>query len=506
MTPSPTDNLATVAGLEPAAVWTFFAGLANVPRPSKREAKVQQYIRDLAASHGLGCREDAVGNLVLTADATEGCDDAPVTVIQAHLDMVCEKNSGVDFDFDHDAIRLVRDQDGEGADVLRADGTTLGADNGLGVALALAAATAPGIRRGPLEILLTFDEESGMTGALNLDPAVVEGRRLLNLDSEDNALYIGCAGGTDVELSWQLETAAVANDAPRARISVSGLRGGHSGCDIHEGRGNANKLLVRALRRSSIDGLRLLSIDGGNLRNAIPREASALVAVPSATDIETLTQVARDVEAEARRESLEPGAEVRVEAATDEGGTVAVTAADTHRLLDALAALPHGVLGMHPEIPTLVETSSNLASVRSTPTDGGLRIEAVKLSRGSSASRMAEALDRIAAIGALSGAEVATANGYPGWEPNPSSPLLATFRQVHQELFGDLPEVKAIHAGLECGILGERLGDLDMISFGPRIEGAHSPDERVWIGSVERCWRYLVAVLDALAETDRNPS
>ncbi len=488
------ENLKT---LQPAAVWSYFAAMAAVPRPSKREEKIRAHMRQTADELGLAHRSDAIGNIVIEVPATPGHEAASTVVIQGHLDMVCEKNAGTEHDFDRDPIRLLLAQDEEGAAIVHAAGTTLGADNGIGVCLAMAAATSPEVTHGPLEILLTTDEEEGMTGALALDPTLVQGKRLLNLDSEeDHALYIGCAGGCDTTLTWSCATFPLEDGAQVHRLRVSGLRGGHSGGDIHEGRGAATKLLARTLRRSGDDELRLLQIQGGSKRNAISREAEALVT--GGPDLgEALAVAAQAVAAEGKMESHEEGLEIQVENASGSGEALSVT--DTETLLTALAALPHGVLGMHPKVPGLVETSNNLATLTSSTEEGRLQIRAGMLSRSSSDSRIEETKAQIAAIGTLSGAGVEHANAYPGWEPNVSSTLLTTCQRVHEEVFGEAPKVAAIHAGLECGLIGERLGGMDMISFGPRIEGAHSPDERVWVESVDKSWRYLKAILAALA-------
>jgi dipeptidase D len=487
----------TLDSLEPAAVWNLFSAMSAVPRPSKREEKIQAHMRQTAEKLGLTHRSDSIGNIVIDVPATPGHEAAPLIVLQGHLDMVCEKNAGTEHDFDQDPIRLELAEDAAGAAIVQAAGTTLGADNGIGVCLALAAATEPEVTHGPLEILLTTDEEEGMTGALALDPKLVRGKRLLNLDSEeDHALYIGCAGGCDSTVNWSFPARPTAT-SELYRLRVRGLRGGHSGGDIHEGRGAATKLLVRTLQRSGQEDLQLIRIDGGSKRNALAREAEALVAGGPGLR-QALEQAAAAVTVEGKTESSEPGLSIEVEVSS-QATTLGLSARDTNTLLCALVALPHGVLGMHPKVPGLVETSNNLATLHSSLDDGNLEISAGMLSRSSSDTRIEETKTQIAAIGALSGARVEHSNAYPGWEPDVSSPLLVTCRQVHQEVFGSEPEVAAIHAGLECGLIGQRLGGMDMISFGPRIEGAHSPDERVWVDSVEKSWRYLKAVLAALA-------
>lgn len=485
--------------LEPKLVWRLFAELAAVPRPSKKEEQIQAHVIAWARRHDFPVRQDAAGNIVIEVPASPGCEHAPVTVLQGHLDMVCEKNAGTEIDFDRDGIRIVVDTDDEGHTIVRGDGTTLGADNGVGVALAMAAATLPDVKHGPLELLCTADEEMGMTGAKALEPDFVKGRRMLNLDSEeDDAIYIGCAGGMDTNLTFTLDTVTPFEGAAACRVTVSGLRGGHSGGDIHENRANAIKLLVRTLRTVEEPGLQLADVQGGSKRNAIPREASAVVVGPA--DIrDRLATAAKTVQAEAKQHGGEKNCTIQVEPAD----TRAVArVADSQRLLAALAALPHGVLATVPAIPGLVETSSSTSTVTCTPADGRFTVAIGCLSRSSSRPRLHDTVRQIAAIGELAGAEVESGNEYPGWSPNVDSPTLAICRRVYADLFGQEPNVTAIHAGLECGLIGERMGEgtMDMVSFGPRIEGAHSPDERIWVGSVQKSWAFLKAVLAALAD------
>ncbi|MCP4250279.1 MAG: aminoacyl-histidine dipeptidase [bacterium] len=497
------SEVSTIEQLEPAAVWRLFGGIAAVPRPSKREERIRAHVRRVAEDAGWAVREDAAGNLVIQVAASPGRENAPVIVLQGHLDMVCEKNSGTEHDFDNDPIRTIVEQSGEDGDLLvRADGTTLGADNGMGVALALAAAGDPDIVHGPLEILCTIDEEAGMSGAKALEPDFFTGRCLLNLDSEeDDVLYIGCAGGCDVMLTWNLTTGPIPTDVEVCRVTVAGLRGGHSGGDIHLNRANAIKLLAQTLTAGGVSGLQLADCKGGSLRNAIPREAWAVVAGPAGT-MQTLTQAAEAVQAEGHRNHGEPNCRVTVEKLSPASAPAALSTTDTHALLTALAALPHGVLAVVPEIPGLVQTSNNVATlvIEAGPTGGGLRITVGCLPRSSSADQLHATTRQIRAAGQLAGAAVGTANEYPGWQPDVDSSVLATCRAVYQRLFKEAPNVTAIHAGLECGLIGERVPGMDMVSFGPRIEGAHSPDERVYVASVQKSWKYLTAVLAELAQ------
>lgn len=490
-----------ILDLEPQRVWQLFAGMAATPRESKKEGPIRAHMRELAAQHGLTAREDAVGNMVIEAPASAGCENAPLTVLQGHVDMVCEKNAGTEFNFDTDGIRMLLDKEAKTNEpIVRADGTTLGADNGIGVVMAFAAATDPSIKRPPLELLLTVDEEAGMTGAKALASDFFKGRRLINLDSEeDDAIYMGCAGGTDTTLTWNFKLTPIAAGEQQARITISGLRGGHSGGDVHENRGNANKILARVLNAAG-DGLRLVAFRGGSKRNAIPREGEVVVAGPAAM-ITALEKAAATVRDKVAAESYEAGVKIGVEPTSGEFQTAA-TAAETRRFTQALVGLPCGVLGMHPKVPGLVQTSNNIGTIVCERGDGpALRVVVGTLARSSSQSLLHVTRDQIEAVGRLGGADVQSGNEYPGWEPNVDSPLLATCRDIYEKLFGKTPHVAAIHAGLECGLIGERVGGkIDMVSFGPRIEGAHSPDERTYPDSVAKSWKYLVAVLAELAE------
>lgn len=488
--------------LEPAAVWRLFADMAAIPRPSKHEERIRAHVRQVAAGLGFKTREDRVGNLLIEVPAKPGCEKAPITVLQGHLDMVCEKNSGTPHDFDRDPIRLIIDRDAAGEPIVRAAGTTLGADNGIGVAMALAAAGSPDVKHGPLEILCTIDEEMGMTGAGHLEAGFLRGKHMLNLDSEeDHVLYIGCAGGGDIVLTFEFARGPLAAPGEAARVAVGGLRGGHSGGDIHENRGNAIKTLVRTLLGAGVNGLQLASISGGSKRNAIPREAAALLAGPAGT-LAALQQAAAAVRDAVARESAEPNAVINVEPLARDALGPVLSAADSRRLLDVLTAMPHGVLEMHAKMKGLVQTSNNTATVVSEAAADGAKLKVVigALSRSSVEGRLAATREQIAAIGRLAGAAVELGHSYPGWDPNLDSPLLKTCQRVYGRLFGQEPTVTAIHAGLECGIIGRRYPGLDMISFGPRIQGAHSPDERVFVRSVQKSYQFLTAVLGELAK------
>jgi dipeptidase D len=496
--------MSAIESLEPRPVWQIFAGLSAVPRPSKKEGRIRQHLKEVAEARGWKTEVDAIGNLVVKVPATPGHESAPAVVLQAHMDMVTEKNSGTVHDFENEGIHLLVDKDAAGETIVRADGTTLGADNGIGVALAFAAGASgeKDVVHGPLELLITVDEEEGMSGAANLDPSLLAGRVMLNLDTEeDHSIYIGCAGGcyADYKLSGAAEPLA---GRATFKVSVSGLRGGHSGGDIHEGRGAATILLARTLAAAGSD-FAWVEADAGSKLNAIPREAWAIVAggnIPGGGDLkDNLEDAAARIEAEGRAESFEPGLEIKVEK-VDLPAAGALPAAESRRLLQLLLALPQGVIGMHPKIPSLVETSNNVATLKSRREDGRLEFLVGLLARSSAESRMEELVVRLESLAALAGAEVKFSSRYPGWAPNLDSPVLALCRRVHEDLFGKQPKVAAVHAGLECGILGERVPGLDMVSIGPRIEGAHSPDERVWVSSVGKSWDYLKALLAELAK------
>lgn len=497
---SNTANLAAVANLEPAAVWRYFAELSAVPRPSKHEEQARAHVRRFAEEHHFSYREDPAGNIIVEVPASPGCEAAPITVLQGHLDMVCEKNAGTEHNFHQDPIRLVVEQDAHtGQQIVRAAGTTLGADNGIGVALAFAVATTPEVVHGPLELLCTVDEEQGMTSAKALAPDFVRGRRMINLDTEeDNAIYIGCAGGSDTTLSWEMKAAPAPRIARLYRVTVSGLRGGHSGCDIHLNRGNAIKLLARVLQVAGVPQLQLAELRGGSKRNVIPREAAALVTAPAKAG-QKLESAAQQIRDEAVRTG-ESGCIIRVER-VEQSPPPVISRKDSQHVLTTLTALPHGVLAMVPDMPGLVQTSNSTSTVECELKDGMWKLAIGCLSRSSLQSDLHGVARQLAAIGQLAGAAVEQGNEYPGWAPNAKSPLLATARRVYEQLFGEPPGVTAIHAGLECGLIGERMGDgqMDMISLGPRIEGAHSPDERLYVATVPKTWRLLTAILAELA-------
>lgn len=480
-----------VADLEPKPLWAHFDAILTIPRPSKGEEKMREYVLGVASELGLEHQKDAAGNVVVRCPATAGKEDLPVTILQSHLDMVQEKHSDLDFDFASDAIQPVRD----GA-YLKADGTTLGSDNGIGVASMLALMhPEEGRVHGPLELLFTIDEESGLTGAMQLDASMLHGRRLINLDSEEEgALCVGCAGGADSSLSLPLQSVEGPDATEALRLRLHGLKGGHSGVDIHLQRGNAIQLLARALYFSrAAHPFLVSSLEGGNAHNAIPREATATIVVSADAAAAVRDRIEEELAAiRDEYKPAEPGLAWQVDPAVTES---AWDEASSGRLLEFIVALPHGVQSMSYDIPGLVETSTNLATVRMAETGAEIQLS----SRSSVASALAALRRRIRAMAELAGATVEEAGGYPGWKPDMDSELLRVVRAVHERELGSAPEVGAIHAGLECGLIGEMVPGMDMISIGPQIEFPHSPDERVKVDSVGRFWTLLTSVLEELA-------
>ena len=479
-----------VATLEPTAVWSHFDTVLTIPRASKDEERMRQHVLATAARVGCDHAVDAAGNVVVRKPASAGRETAPVTILQSHLDMVQEKNADVAHDFATDAIIPRRV-----GDYLNATGTTLGSDNGIGVAAMLAVLEATDLVHGPLDLLFTIDEETGLTGAAQLDARLLTGRRLINLDSEEEGIvYVGCAGGGDTQISLATVPSPAGDDDVTVTLALTGLKGGHSGCDIHLQRGNAVALLGRALLAAHGGSpFRLARLAGGSAHNAIPREAFATIVV-GAAERERIVAALR-AEFDAIREEyrpVDPGMQLAVgDAGRADSAWGGETTATVLRLI---ASLPHGVAAMSYDIPDLVETSNNLATV--TGSKGSLVI--TTSSRSSVDAELAALRRRIRATAELAGAGVEEHSAYPGWKPNLDSPLLEVVKTVHTRELGSTPGVKAIHAGLECGIIGKKIPGMDMISFGPVIEFPHSPDERVHIDSVGRFYRLLTATLAEL--------
>ncbi|OGB68341.1 MAG: cytosol nonspecific dipeptidase [Caldithrix sp. RBG_13_44_9] len=482
-----------IKGLEPRSLWEHFHEIAQIPRCSKSEEKIRDYIISVAKRNKLSYKLDAIGNTVVKKPGSKGLEKKPGMVFQGHLDMVCEKNKDTQHDFSKDPIKLKRD-----GDWIKADGTTLGSDNGIGVAAALALMEDKEMKHGPLEFLFTIDEETGLTGAIQIANDLLDGRMLLNLDSEeDGAVYIGCAGGKDAEIFLKMDLEKIPGGFKAVQVKLGGLTGGHSGLNIHEGRGNAIKLLNRFLWRAlpQVSG-RLASIEGGSKHNAIPREAETIVFLPP-DKIAELKKMVKMYDAIYKDEYklVDPKVSLTL---TESGFSVPdkMFSSQLHtRLLNLLFTIPHGVIAMSHDIPGLVETSTNLAVV-------GRKNEQLAIltsQRSSVGSELLEIHDMVLACGYQAGAEVHSGGGYPAWKPNPKSLLLQRAKKVHKKLFGKEPEVKAIHAGLECGIIGDKFAGMDMLSFGPTIMGAHSPDERVQISTVDKFWKFVQSLIKDVA-------
>ena len=490
---------AATAGYRPAALWACFEALTRIPRTSKHEGAVTAFLEGFAEARGLTHAKDAVGNLVVRRPGSGGGEGAPAVVIQGHTDMVCEKNSDTVFDFFKDALVLKEDPPGW----LRAEGTTLGADNGMGVATAMALLDCDQtVKLPPLECLFTVDEETGLTGAFGLDGSLVTGRTLLNLDTEEwGSLYIGCAGGGESELFLrdpQMEPAPEGHAT--IDVALKGLRGGHSGCDIHNYRGNALVLLARAVAavRARCPGGRLASLLGGDKHNAIPREAFATLTVPEG-DLDAAREVLEEQLSAFKEEygREEPGLELSAENAAGPAGGV-LSEANAAGFIDLLTLLPYGPMKMSHAVEGLVETSSNVASVKLL--GDGRSLEIVCSTRSSLTGALEAVRAKIAAAGRLCGFEVKQDPAYPGWNPNPSSEVVALAKEVLGEMTGKTPEVLAIHAGLECGIIGEKCPGTDMVSYGPTICNPHTPEETVKIETVEPFFDLTLKLLQRLAD------
>lgn len=479
--------------LKPAGVFKYFAEICQVPRPSKKEEKIIAYLKAFGEKHNLETKVDEAGNVLIKKPATPGKENLQTVVLQSHVDMVCEKNNDVEHDFLKDPIET--EIEGEW---MKAKGTTLGADNGIGVATELAILADDTIEHGPLECLFTVDEETGLTGAFALKEGFMTGDILLNLDSEDEGeLFIGCAGGIDSVAEFTYKEVDVPTGYFFFKVEVKGLKGGHSGGDIHLGRGNANKILNRFLSKMVAKyDLYLCEINGGNLRNAIPREAYAICAVPEnakhdvRTDLNVFT-----AEIENELAVTEPDLKLILE--SEAPCAKAIDQETTARLLKALYAVPHGIYAMSQDIPGLVETSTNLASIKMKP-GNVIRIETSQ--RSSILSARDDMANTVRSAFLLAGAKVTSGDGYPGWKPNPHSAILEVAAASYKRLFGVDAKVKAIHAGLECGLFLDKYPTLDMISFGPTLIGVHSPDERMLIPTVDKFWRHLLDVLANIPE------
>ena len=481
----------TIKDLEPKKVWNFFHEVTQVPRPSKKEGKIIAFLENFAKEYNVALKKDEIGNILMSKPATPGKENLPTVVLQSHMDMVCEKNNDIVHDFDNDPIETIVE-----GNWLRANGTTLGADNGIGVAAELAILASDDIEHGPIECLFTVDEETGLTGAKAIQPGFMTGNILINLDSEDEGqIFMGCAGGKDTQAVFHYTEEAADPAKAYAQITVKGLNGGHSGGDIHKGLGNANKVLVRFLYMlmNEMD-VTLCSIHGGNLRNAIAREAVAVIGIPAdkKEDVRVkLNHYAADVEFELKR--IDPNVQLIMES-TDCPATC-IDAATAKNLIWSLQACPHGVIGMSHDIEGLVETSTNLASVKM----GENNTVVVGTSQRSSIESCKIMIaNQVAATFKLAGATVTHGDGYPGWAPNPDSEILKVAQETYRNLFNKDAEIKAIHAGLECGLFLEKYPNLDMISFGPTLLDVHSPRERIQIDTVGMWWSHLLELLKSI--------
>ncbi len=482
-----------VKELKPSLLWQCFDEITKVPRPSCHEEQIRSYLLEFAKQHNIEAKTDKVGNVVLTKGATAGHEGAPTVVLQAHMDMVAEKNSGVEHDFLKDPIQTYVD-----GDWVKAKGTTLGADNGIGVAAALAVLADNSLEHGPLEALFTVNEEIGLEGAQNLGKGMITGKILINLDSEDDGeIFVGCAGGIDTTAVFKYNRSFAPENFYYVKVKVSGLLGGHSGGDIHLGRANANKLLARFVWECSQKwDIEVSSFNGGNLRNAIPREAEVVFGIHSDHQGEIEKHLAKYTKQILNEyKGVEPSMQLTVESV--DRPEFCIDSKTSLALVRALYSAPHGVYSMSRDIEGLVETSTNLAAVKM---EGDDKIKVTTSQRSSVESRKNDMAGQVEAHFQLAGAEVSHSDGYPGWAPNMESPVMKVAARAYEELFGVKPAIKAIHAGLECGLFLAKNPGLDMVSFGPTMTGVHSPDEQLLIPTVDKFWKHLTLVLKKVAE------
>lgn len=473
-----------LSNIEPQIIWKNFSKLNAVPRPSKKEERVIAFIKEFGENLGLETTVDEVGNVIIKKPATPGMENRKSIVMQSHLDMVCQKNNDVNFDFETQGIQMEVD-----GDWVKAKGTTLGADNGLGVATIMSVLESTDIPHPDLEALFTIDEETGMTGALGLKPGQLTGQILLNLDTEeDDEIDIGCAGGIDVTINQTYSTETANGQV--VRIEVKGLQGGHSGMDIHKGFGNANIILGRILYKGLADeNIQLISIDGGSLRNAIPREAVALIAVRNSGEfIENITEgIKKQILEEFA--SIEAGLQINIENSTSSDNALSLE--DSKKIILVLKSLHNGVYRMSPDVQDLVESSNNVARVELK--EGGLKI--LNLSRSSVDSSKDSVAEQLKSVSELAGMNVEFSGSYPGWKPKPGSEIVQMMEKIYTEKFAEKPHVVACHAGLECGIIGANYPEMEMVSYGPTIRGAHSPDEKANIPSTQKFWSFTKDIL-----------
>lgn len=481
-----------VKDLKPELIWKCFDEVTKIPRPSCHEEQIREFLVNFAKENGIAVKTDKVGNVVMHKAATPGHENAPTVILQAHMDMVAEKNNDVNHDFMKDPIDTYVD-----GDWVRARGTTLGADNGIGVAAAMAVMLDKTLVHGPVEALFTVNEEIGLEGAQNLGKDMITGTMLLNLDSEDDGeIFVGCAGGIDTTAEFEYKRSFTPENFKYMRVSVSGLLGGHSGGDIHLGRANANKVIARFIWECSQRwNTCLCSIEGGNLRNAIPREANAVFGIQADRHEEMMRRLHSYVnEIKNEYEGVEPGMKLEIEEV--ERPEYCLDSETSLAIVRAVYSAPHGVISMSRDIEGLVETSTNLASVKM-PEEG--KVIVTTSQRSSVESRKDDIAGQVEAHFQLAGAKVTHSDGYPGWAPNMKSPIMKISAEAYEELFGVKPAIKAIHAGLECGLFLAKYPHLDMVSFGPTMTGVHSPDEQLLIPTVDKFWKHLCKVLEKVA-------
>ena len=473
-----------LSNIEPQIIWKNFSKLNAVPRPSKKEEKVIAFIKEFGENLGLETTVDEVGNVIIKKPATPGMENRKSIVMQSHLDMVCQKNNDVNFDFETQGIQMEVD-----GDWVKAKGTTLGADNGLGVATIMSVLESSDIPHPDLEALFTIDEETGMTGALGLKPGQLTGQILLNLDTEeDDEIDIGCAGGIDVTVTQNYPTEAT--NGQIVRIEVKGLQGGHSGMDIHKGFGNANIIMGRILYKAlENQNVQLISIDGGSLRNAIPRESVALISVRNAGEF--IENVTNGIKKEILEEFASVEAHLQINIENSTSSDKAPSMDDSKKIILVLKSLHNGVYRMSPDVQDLVESSNNVARVELK--EGGLKI--LNLSRSSVDSSKDSVAEQLKSVSELAGMKVEFSGSYPGWKPKPGSEIVQVLEKIYTEKFAEKPHVVACHAGLECGIIGANYPEMEMVSYGPTIRGAHSPDEKANITSTQKFWSFTKDIL-----------
>jgi dipeptidase D len=478
--------------LKPERLWYYFTEILKIPRPSKKEEKIAEYLIKFGQKHNLETIQDEIGNILIRKPASKGKENVKSVVLQSHIDMVCEKNSDIVHDFDKDPIQAWID-----GEWVKAKGTTLGADDGIGIAAELAILEANDIEHGPIECFFTIDEETGLTGAFGLKSDLLKSNILLNLDSEDEGeLFIGCAGGKDTLANLHFSKENVPDNITAFKITVGGLKGGHSGDDIQKGLGNANKILNRLLWNSTNRyGMRLSVFDGGNLRNAIAREAYAIIAIPAKSQSKFIKYV-EDFEKTIQKEFKITEPDLEVKAYSIQIPEFLIDITSQNKLLNTVYACPHGVIAWSAEIPNFVETSTNLASVKILKDEFLITTS----QRSSVESAKKDICDMVASVFKLAGAKVKHTDGYPGWKPNPDSEIVEITENSYKKLFNQQPKVRAIHAGLECGLIGHTYPKMDMISFGPTLRGVHSPDERLNIETTKKFWDLLIDVLESIPE------